>query len=227
MLRPASSGISEITRLAFKDHGDSNLRLTQTIVGSIIAAGLFLIATGGVARAQVKPTGDPTTKSRSLVPGDVIEVKVYRQTDLDTRARLATDGSVTIPLLGSVTVGGMSAEQAREHIRALLAKDYLVNPQVTLTIVEYAKNLCTVLGEVQRPGAYEIPPEQSLNLLQAIAMAGGYTRLGAPGKVTVQRLEQGQKKVYRLDTSATGPEDKGALFEILPGDMITVGERVF
>jgi len=175
---------------------------------------------------EIKPS-EPAVKSHLLAPSDVVEVKVYRQPDLETRTRLAADGTVTLPLLGSVKLSGLTVEEARGAVRDLLAKDYLVNPQVTVTIVEYAKSLCTILGEVQRPGAYEVPPEQSLNLLQAIAMAGGLTRLGAPGKVIVQRIEQGQKKVYRLDTNATGADDKGARFEILPGDMINVGEKVW
>jgi polysaccharide export outer membrane protein len=192
---------------------------------SILFVGLIWTAVAGFAETNAAPT--VAVRVHLLIPNDVIEVKVYRQPDLETRARLAEDGTVTLPLLGSVKVGGLTAEQARIVVRDLLAKDYLVNPQVTLSIVDYAKSLFTVLGEVQRPGTYELPPEQSLNLLQAIAMAGGYTRLGAPGKVSVQRMEQGQKRVYRLDTNAMVSDEKGATFDILPGDMISVGEKVF
>jgi polysaccharide export outer membrane protein len=185
---------------------------------------LAMVLAGVVVQAQ---TNTPVTaeKPHALVPNDVVEVKVYRQPDLETRARLAADGTVTLPLLGAVKLGGLTAEEARVVVRDLLAQDYLVNPQVTLTIVEYAKNLFTVAGEVQRPGAYEVPAEQGLSLRQAIALAGGPTRSGASGKVVVQRIEQGQKKTYRPDTNATGPDEKGAVFQIQSGDAITVGEK--
>jgi polysaccharide export outer membrane protein len=185
---------------------------------------LAMVLAGVVVQAQ---TNTPVTaeKPHALVPNDVVEVKVYRQPDLETRARLAADGTVTLPLLGSVKLGALTAEEARVVVRDLLAQDYLVNPQVTLTIVEYAKNPFTVLGEVQRPGAYEVPAEQALSLRQAIALAGGTTRSGAPGAVVVQRLEQGRKKTYRLDINATGPDKKGDSFQIQPGDLITVGEK--
>jgi protein involved in polysaccharide export with SLBB domain len=167
------------------------------------------------------------TKAYRLTPNDLVEVKVYRQPDLDTRARVAENGTVTMPLLGSINIGGKSMEEARVMIRDLLDRDYLVNPQVSLAVVEYAKRLFTVMGEVQRPGTYEMPPDQPVNLLQAIAMAGGFTRLGAPGNVAVQRLERGQKKVYRLDAAAMALNEKIDPFLILPGDTITIGERVF
>jgi protein involved in polysaccharide export with SLBB domain len=197
----------------------------RRVANSIILGGLVGTAAAGSVDTNAAP-GQPL-KTRLLVPNDLIELKVYRQPDLDTKARVGEDGTVTLPLLGSVKIGGMSTEQARALVRDLLAKDYLVNPQVTLSVVEYARSVFTVMGEVQRPGSYDLPPEQGLNVLQAIAMAGGYTRLGAPGKVRIQRMEQGQRRTYPVDTNATNLGEKGAMFEILPGDMITVGEKVF
>jgi len=124
-------------------------------------------------------------------------------------------------------VTGKTVAQARELIRDLLAKDYLANPQVTVSVLEYGKSLFTVLGEVQKPGSYEIPPDQSYHLLQAIAVAGGYTRLGAPGRVSVQRMQGSQKQVFRLDAGAMAKNPNVSLFMILPGDTITVGEKIF
>jgi polysaccharide export outer membrane protein len=172
--------------------------------------------------AAVKPV-----RAYTLVPDDTIEMKVYRHGDLDTRARLAEDGTVVLPLLGSIAIGGKTADEARQTIRGLLAKDYLVNPQVSLSVVEYAKRLITVMGEVQRPGTFELPHDQVVNLLQAIAMAGGYTRLGAPGKVVVQRMENGQKQIFRINTGSMVQNVEVQPFNIRPGDTITVGERTF
>ena len=175
------------------------------------------------------PAADPAAvaKTHRLGPDDLLEVKVFRQPDLETRVRIADDGTVMLPLLGSIVVTGKTVAQARGLIHDLLAKDYLANPQVTLSVLEYGKCLFTVLGEVQKPGSYEIPPDQSYHLLQALAVAGGYTRLGAPGRVTVQRVQGGQKQVYRLDAGAMAKNPNVTLFMILPGDTITVGEKLF
>ncbi len=196
-------------------------RLTFLLTVALIA---------GLSPAWSTETNTPSpsaTPAYRLAPNDLVEVKVYRQPDLDSRARVAENGTVTMPLLGSIKIGGKTADDARVMIRDLLNKDYVVDPQVSLAVVEYAKRLFTVMGEVQRPSTYEMVPDQPINLLQAIAMAGGFTRLSAPGKVLVRRSEGGQKKVYRLDTVTMMQDEKVAPFAVLPGDTITVGERVF
>jgi polysaccharide export outer membrane protein len=168
-----------------------------------------------------------TTKMHVLVPDDLVEIKVYQQPDLETKARIDQDGTVIMPLLGSINLSEKTIEQARAMIRERLAKDYLVNPQVSVTVIEYAKRMFTILGEVQRPGTYEIPAGQPFSLLQAIALAGGYTRIGSPGKVIVQRIEKGQKKVFSLDAGSMAKDERAKPFEVLPNDNITVGERLF
>jgi len=167
------------------------------------------------------------TNGHALAADDLVEIKVYQQPDLDTKARIDQDGSITMPLLGSVKIAGKSVEEARSLIHDLLARDYLVNPQVNITVVEYAKHTFTILGEVQKPGTYEIPVGGSFNLLQAIAFAGGYTRIGAPGKVTLTRVENGQRKVLNLDAGAMAKDENARPFLILPDDTINVGERFF
>ena len=212
---------------------------------------ICLCALGFACRAQTTEPFDPTqnvsavetptsssepatnlsavsaTKVHLLVPDDLIEIKVYQQPDLETKARIDQDGAVTMPLLGAVNLSGKTPEQARALIRERLAKDYLVNPQVSVTVLEYAKHMFTILGEVQRPGTYEIPAGQPFTLLQAIALAGGYTRIGSPGKVIVQRTDHGQKRIYSLDAGSMAKDERAQPFEILPNDNITVGERLF
>ena len=161
-----------------------------------------------------------------LSPNDVIEVKVYQEDDLATKGRVAKDGTLTLPLVGVVKVGGKSVEAAAAFIRELYGKDYLVNPQVGVTILEYAKRNFTVLGQVQRPGSYEIPNEQSIDLLRAIAMAGGYTRIGKSSNITVQRKVGQETKIFNnLDAGAMAKDKNAKPFEILPEDVVTVGEK--
>ncbi|HMJ91562.1 MAG TPA: polysaccharide biosynthesis/export family protein [Candidatus Acidoferrum sp.] len=162
-----------------------------------------------------------------LVPSDIVQVKVYQEDDLDAKVRLAKDGTVTLPLLGAVNIGGKTREQAAAAIKARLGEKYLVNPQVTVEIVEYSKRRFTVLGQVQRPGTYEFPGDESVNLLQGISMAGGYTRLGAANRITVQRGEGRDKNIFKLDADSMAKEKNVTMFEIAPDDTITVGEKIF
>jgi len=178
--------------------------------------------------ASTPPASDaaPIASTYRLCPNDVLRVKVFQEDDLTTELRLGKDGSATFPLLGVINLGGKTVDEAAANIRELLGKDYLVNPQVTLTVTEYAKRRFTVLGQVQKPGSYDIPSEESVTLLQAIAMAGGFGRLAVQSKVTITRTIGGKKTlIVDLKSAANDPNIKP--FEILAEDTIFVAERVF
>ena len=166
-------------------------------------------------------------QSYTLSPSDVVQVKVYQEDDLETKVRIARDGTTSFPLIGVIKLGGKTVEQAANLIRDELAKDFLVNPQVTLTVIEYAKRRFTVLGQVQKPGTFEIPNEESVTLLQAIAMAGGYTRLANKGNITVTRSTGGRKTMFSLDVHQATNDPKVPPFIIIADDTITVPERIF
>lgn len=168
----------------------------------------------------------PVASGYRLCPNDVLRVKVFQEEDLTTELRLGKDGSATFPLLGVINLGGKTVDEAAATIRDQLGKDFLVNPQVTLTVTEYAKRRFTVLGQVQKPGSYDIPSEESVTLLQAIAMAGGFGRLAVQNKVSITRTSGGKKTVVvDLRSAANDPNTKP--FEILADDTIFVAERVF
>jgi polysaccharide export outer membrane protein len=129
-----------------------------------------------------------------------------------------------MPLLGSVRVAGNTVSQATATITSLLGKEYLVNPQVTLNVTEFAKRRFTVLGQVQRPGTYDMPAQESVNLLQAIAAAGGFTRIGNPHRITVQRTVGSDNQKIPLDSEPMSKK-KEQPFLIRPDDVIAVGEK--
>jgi polysaccharide export outer membrane protein len=113
-------------------------------------------------------------------------------------------------------------------IAAKLRDGYLVHPQVSITVRQYAKKLFTVLGEVQKPGSYDMQGLQEITLLQAVGMAGGYTKVADAGNVTIKRLEGGREKVQKFNAKkmASGSSGTTAIM-IRPGDVITVGESLF
>jgi polysaccharide export outer membrane protein len=162
-----------------------------------------------------------------LSPNDLVNLKVYQEDDLETKFRIAKDGTANLPLIGQVAIGGKTVDQASKLIHDLFDKDYLVNPQVTMTVIEYAKRRFTVLGQVQKAGSFEIPNEEEVTLLQAVAMAGGFTRLANPGKITITRTLGGTKKTFVVDGKAAAKDAKTRPIIIQPDDTITVAERLF
>jgi polysaccharide export outer membrane protein len=200
---------------------------------SLLATLVTVAVYWGVNAPRATFAGEPervnplTQKTNALKPSDVILVKIYQEDDLETKTAIDRDGLITLPLLGAVQVGSKTPEQATSLIRKLYAATYLVNPRVSLTVLEHAKLRFTVMGQVQRPGTYEFPADEPLNLLQGIAMAGGYTRMGAPSKVSLQRMLNGQPAIYPFNADQMSKDKKAKPFEIMPDDIITVGERIF
>jgi protein involved in polysaccharide export with SLBB domain len=188
----------------------------------------FLFSTLAIhAQSAAEVSTPEETHSYVLAPNDVVQIKVYQEDDLETKARIGQDGTISFPLIGVVRIGGKTVGQAEDLIRDKLGADYLVNPQVNLIVSEYSKRRFTVLGQVQRPGTFEIPSEENVTLLQAIAMAGGYTRLADRGHVKVSRMTGGKTATVSLDTNRESDDQQTMSFQVLPEDTITVPERLF
>ena len=164
-----------------------------------------------------------------LSANDSVTVEVFGEDDLKTLARLNGEGNVSLPLIGSVRLGGLTLTQATARVTELYARDYLVNPKVNVTLLGYAKRRFTILGQVNRPGSYEMPETNpgGIDLLEAIAMAGGYTRIAAPERISVRRQGNGRgDQLVRVDAKRLA-RSGGGNFKVEPGDTITVGESIF
>jgi protein involved in polysaccharide export with SLBB domain len=163
-----------------------------------------------------------------LSPNDLLDFRVFQEPELDGVIRVAGDGNAIFPLIGSVAVGGKTISEATEIIRARYRDGYLVYPQVSLTVRTYAQKLFTVLGQVQKPGSYDMKGSDEITLLQAIGMAGGYTKIANPGNVMVKRLvEGGGEQVIKVDAKRMARGGTQSTFYVRPGDVITVAESLF
>lgn len=185
---------------------------------ALLAACLLALAAPG-ARAEAD--------TALLSSNDLILVTVFQEDDLESKLRVANDGTVTFPLVGVVPVAGVTPQEAARRIAAKLADGYLRNPQVTLTVVEANKRRFTVLGQVQVPGAYEMPDRDNVTLLQAIGMAGGYTSIANPKKIVLKRITGDKETVYKIDAQEMAKGGGSSAFVIRPGDVISVGESWF
>ena len=158
-----------------------------------------------------------------LSPNDQVAVEVFGEEDLRTNGRLNGEGNLSLPLLGSVKLAGLTLGQATSRLTELYGRDYLVSPKVNVSLVGYAKRRFTILGQVNRPGSYEMPETSpgGVDLLEAIAIAGGYTRIAAPERISVRRND----KLLKVDAKRLGRGQGN--FRVESGDTITVGESIF
>ena len=163
-----------------------------------------------------------------LSANDSVGVEVFGEDDLRTSGRLNPEGNLSVPLLGSVHLAGLTLTQAASKLTELYGRDYLVNPRVNVSLLGYAKRRFSILGQVNHPGSLEMPEGSSggIDLLEAIALAGGYTRIAAPERITVRRQSAGGDQIFKVNAKRF-TKGKGGGFLIEPGDTITVGESIF
>lgn len=118
-----------------------------------------------------------------LGPGDVLSIGVYGHEELQMKDLVVrSDGKIAFPIVGEVQAGGLSILQLTERLAASLS-DYVKQPTLLINIEKYRTTRVYVLGEVPRPGMYEI--EKQHNLLDALGMAGGFSKNTAKKKVIV------------------------------------------
>lgn len=162
-----------------------------------------------------------------LSPNDQVAVEVFGEDDLRTNARLNGEGNLSLPLLGSVHLAGLTLTQAAARLTEMYGKDYLVSPRLNVILVAYAARRFTVLGQVNHPGSFEMPDGSpgGIDLLEAVALAGGYTRIAAPERISIRRKANNREEVIRVNAKRVAKGDGG--FRVLPGDTITVGESIF
>lgn len=190
---------------------------------------------GSRTEGQRQTIGLTNTASYILLVNDLIRVEVYKEEDLKRETRIDQDGTVKLPLIDSVRVAGKTIASAREAIKSLYEKDYLVSADVAITLIASSytnvvvaapKLKFQITGEVKKPGMIEIPEGEKIDLVQAIGLAGDFTPLANKGSVRIRRSEGGKEKLYDEDVKKM-LDGKNKPFPILPGDVITVRQTVF
>jgi protein involved in polysaccharide export with SLBB domain len=175
-------------------------------------------------KAELAASGSPGYR---LTSNDLIHIKVFQEDELETVARVGRDGTIPFPMLGTLSVGGKTLPETTAAV-TLALRDYLVRPQVAVRVVEYTKRKFTVLGQVNRPGTFDLPDDAPLSLLEGIGLAGGYTRLANSSRVTVKRSQPGMvEQVFKLDAREMARGKNAPRFQLQPGDTVMVEESLF
>lgn len=177
------------------------------------------------------PTAEPPVSPDYRVgPGDVIEVIVYGNDDLTRTTSVQTNGTISLALLGDVQVGGLTLSEVKTKLTSLLARDYLVNPQVDVKVEEFQSQFVTVIGEVNSPG--KKPLRGRTRLVDALVESGGFTPR-ASGEIVITRVEGtfpgGLNTLkMRLGSSALTAQDQVNLeIALQTGDIITASPKYY
>jgi len=179
----------------------SRLALLAALLGLAACAGLSkppadatdpTVAVPASASVTPAPSTGPVAAPNDyrIGPGDLLKVEVFGAPDLNRSVRVNASGQISLPLIGAIKTGGLTAEQLAADIAARLAKDYLQNPQVTIFIEEFTSQRVTVTGAVKTPNVF--PLKGKTTLLQVVSQAGGPTSVAGLGSVKVLRQEPGE-----------------------------------
>jgi len=210
------------------------LALSALSIGFSVAASCSLANAGPGLLAQESSTPavnsgaslDATPKSSSpaidIGPGDLLDVVVFDTPELSSHVRVTQDGFANLPVLGRVDLSGLNADQAARRLETLFREhNLLLEPHVTVFIVEYASQGATISGEVRQPGIY--PTLGKRRLLDMLAIAGGISPTAGKSVSIVRRDDPSHPLTVVLQGNAShlGAQDNP---NILPGDTIVVAK---
>lgn len=211
-------------------------RSVSTFFCLLLAIGLPLEAAAPkepVSPADIEAKPDSTRADSQkgdyvLQPQDLIRVQVFQEEDLNREVRVSQELTITLPLVGSVDLRGKTVRQAEEQIRQLYDKDFLVNPQVNVIVVEYWKRFVKVFGAVNTPGVVVFPPEEGLTLLGAVSRAGGFNRYADKTRVILTRTNaaDGKTESFTINADDLLKGRSSESWPLQPDDVINVTERI-
>lgn len=180
------------------------------------------VPTGDIAY-QLVPPADPSAPPTSyvIVPNDVLNLQVFQEPDLSNDAlQVDNVGNIQMPLIGEIQAAGRSPSELASDIAFRLRQQYIVNPQVVVSVSRAAKRYVAVEGQVKKPGVYEI--DRDYTLLSAIARAESPTDTAKLDEVVVFRTVDNQRMAARFDLddvrAGLAPDP-----QILGGDVVVVG----
>ena len=175
----------------------------NSALGMFFAAALLVSGAWGQALSpkELPPGQETIPRIIQLGPGDSVNIQVYGQPDMTTTVYVSDDGTLPVPLAGAVPVEGLSPSEASHRIEsALKSGGFLVDPHVSLTVVESRSQRVSVLGQVGKPGMYLI--QSNMTIFDLLAQAGGELDTGSDVMYLLRADTSGQ--VQRVPISLRG-----------------------
>lgn len=155
--------------------------------------------------------------------GDVLSITVYEHDDMSTVSSVSYAGTISIPLIGQVSVKDMTVSQIEKKITELFNDGYIVDPQVNIFIKEYRSRKAIILGQVNSPGLYNLREDTSL--LEIISQAGGMTKLACSKAIIKRKVgaTEANESVIKINLKRLVEEGESNLnIQIRDGDSIYI-----
>lgn len=163
--------------------------------------------------AQSAALNQITDLSYRLGSGDKVNILVFGEAELSGEFNVSSTGQISFPLIGNLDVLNRTINELQNDLVAKLQNGYLREPKVSVSVINYRPFY--ILGEVNTPGEYAYISD--LNVLNAVAKAGGFTYRAKTTKIYIRRANETTEIEYKLD-----PDTK-----VYPGDTIRIAERFF
>jgi polysaccharide export outer membrane protein len=187
----------------------------------VAAAALALLAAGCSQKPSsfsgqnlgLETASLPNPPTPKLERGDKLRVTVFNEPQLSGEFVVDGAGAIGFPLIGQVQVAALDAREVEQSLTESLKGRYLVNPKIAVEFLTLRPFY--MLGEIAKSGEYAYRP--GLNVVSAVAMAGGFTPRASTSYVLIRRANDNKEQEFPLDSSV----------QVYPGDMITIAERLF
>lgn len=149
-----------------------------------IGALLTVLITAGLSGSLFAQDNRKPSTSYTVLPGDVLQVSVWKEPDLQLEVLVRPDSAFSFPLAGDISTQGLSVVDLQKELTKRLSQ-YISNPVVTVSVTEILGNKIYVIGQVNRPGEFVVNPQ--VDVMQALSMAGGLTAFAATNDIKILR----------------------------------------
>jgi polysaccharide export outer membrane protein len=182
----------------------------------ILAIGLFL------SRGAALPAEVPQSAEYRVGPKDLLEVTAMGVAEINKFVvRVSEDGLIRLPLVGEVEVNNLTQSDVEKKLIKILGEKYLINPQVTVFILEYKSKRVSVLGAVEKPGPYELLGRQTI--MSIISQAGGMTRDAGNDIIVIRQLPDGSSTSIRISIDELFVKGEAKLnIPLEPNDIVNI-----
>ena len=192
------------------------VRRGLSVLVPVLCAALIVACAGprpATMASAAAPTAMTTAPAYRLDAGDKLRVIVFGEMDLGGEYEVDGSGYVRLPLIGQLRAGGLAVNEFENSMKAELEKGYLKNARVSVEVINYRPFY--ILGQVNKPGEY--PYVNGMSVLNAVALAGGYTYRANESNVYIRSRDSEEERLTPANQ----------MTRVQPGDIITVRERFF
>ena len=192
--------------------------MNSNIIVKFLIVGLSFGMASSIVHAQ--EAGNPTREGYRINAGDVLEISVWREEDLQREVLVRPDGAFSFPLAGEIEAEGRTVSEVRQELESRLAR-FIPDLVSTVTVVNVSGNSIFVIGQVNNPGTFIMNPV--LDVMQALSLAGGTTPFASLKNIRILRRENGVQSAIRFDyTNVADGRSLEQNIQLRSGDVVVV-----